>query len=183
MRFRSAVLSLLAVLTSTAACAAGQAGNEATLSVPQVIVVKSTAFADGEPLASRFTCDGAGEVPPLTWEGVPDSAKALALVVDDPDAPNGTFTHWVVVDMSPSTSSLESPGVPRGAVQAKNSGGRVSYYPPCPPSGIHHYRFTVYALARPTGLDEGAPLDQALRLVGSSAVAQGRLIGTYERAR
>lgn len=153
------------------------------MSVPQVIVVKSTAFADGEPLASRFTCDGAGEVPPLTWEGVPGSAQAVALVVDDPDAPSGTFTHWVVVDMPPSTSRLEAPGLPRGAVQAKNSGGRASYFPPCPPSGIHHYRFTVYALARPTGLAEGAPLDQALRAVEGNAVAQGRLTGTYERRR
>lgn len=183
MRCRIQVLWLLAVCTGAAACADGQTGKEPTVSVPQVIVVKSTAFAEGEPLASRFTCDGAGEVPPLTWEGVPVSAEALALVVDDPDAPKGPFTHWLVLDLPPETTGLEAGALPRGAVQAKNSGGRTSYYPPCPPSGVHHYRFTVYALSRPTGLPEGSRLDPALRAVEANALAQGRLIGVYERPR
>lgn len=181
MRCRKQALWLLALSMSAAACAGGQTGNEPTVSVPQLITVKSTAFAEGEPLAPRFTCDGDGEVPPLTWAGVPAGAEALALVVDDPDAPKGTFTHWVVLDIPPETTGLEAGALPRGAVQAKNSGGGTSYYPPCPPSGVHQYRFTVYALSRPTGLAEDARLDQALRAVESRALVQGQLIGTYER--
>ncbi|HET7474659.1 MAG TPA: YbhB/YbcL family Raf kinase inhibitor-like protein [Dermatophilaceae bacterium] len=153
------------------------------MSVPQVITVKSAAFAEGEPIPSRFTCDGDGEAPPLSWEGVPGDAAALALVVDDPDAPKATFTHWVVLDIPAGTTTLEGRALPPGAVQATNSGGRSSYYPPCPPSGVHHYRFTVYALARPTGLPEGAGLNTALRAVESSATARGRLVGSYERRR
>jgi Raf kinase inhibitor-like YbhB/YbcL family protein len=153
------------------------------VSIEQVITVTSTAFAEGEVIPSRFTCDGDGEVPSLTWEGVPGDAAALALVVDDPDAPRGTFTHWVVLDMSAGTTGLEAGVPPRGARQAENSGGGTSYYPPCPPTGVHHYRFTLYALASPTGLPDGAALDPALRAVESSGLARGRLTGVYERQR
>ena len=153
------------------------------MSIEQVITVKSPAFAEGGVIPSRFTCDGDGEVPSLTWDGVPGDAAALALVVDDPDAPRGTFTHWIVLDMPTDTTGLEPGVLPRGATQAKNSGGGTSYYPPCPPSGVHHYRFTVYALATPTRLPDGAGLDPALRAVESSAVARGRLTGVYERPR
>jgi Raf kinase inhibitor-like YbhB/YbcL family protein len=114
---------------------------------------------------------------------VPQGAAALALVVDDPDAPRGTFTHWVVLDLPAETIGIEGRALPQGAVQAENSGGGAGYYPPCPPSGVHHYRFTVFALAKPTGLRDGAGLDAALRAVESSAVAQGRLVGVYSRRR
>lgn len=183
MPFRKRALWLLALSLAAAACAGEKTGEEPTMSAAQVITVRSTGFADGEVMPSRFTCDGSGERPPLTWEGVPTEAAALALVVDDPDAPRGTFTHWVVLDMPVETTALDADALPSGAVQAENSGGRTSYYPPCPPSGVHRYRFTVYALARPTRLREGAALDSALRAVGSSAVASGRLVGTYQRSR
>ena len=153
------------------------------MSITQGITVRSTAFAEGEVIPSRFTCDGDGEQPSLTWEGVPGDAAALALVVDDPDAPRGTFTHWVVVDLPSDATGLEPGALPHGARQAKNSGGGTAYYPPCPPTGVHHYRFTVYALAGPTGLPDGAGLDAALRAVEASAVARGRLTGIYERQR
>lgn len=181
MPFRKHLLWLLALSMSASACAGSQTGREPTVSLAQEITVKSTAFAGGEAIPSRFTCDGNGEVPALSWEGVPGGTEALALVVDDPDAPRGTFTHWLVLDMPAETTGLEEGALPRGAVQAKNSGGRTSYYPPCPPSGVHHYRFTVYALSTPTGLPEGAGLDPALRAVESRALARGRLIGIYER--
>ena len=151
------------------------------MSPAQEITVRSTAFAEGEGIPSRFTCDGDGEQPSLTWEGVPAEAEALALVVDDPDAPRGTFTHWVVLDLPAGTTGLEAGALPPGATQARNSGGGTAYHPPCPPSGVHRYRFTVYALRGPTGLPEGAGLDVALSAVDSHAVARGRLTGTYER--
>jgi Raf kinase inhibitor-like YbhB/YbcL family protein len=162
-------------------CVGGETGEEPTVSVPQVISVQSRQFAEGQAIPARFTCDGEGVAPSLSWQGVPEGAEALALVVDDPDAPRGTFTHWVVLDLPASTTTLDAGAVPSGAVQAKNSGGRASYYPPCPPSGVHRYRFTVYALSRQTGLSEGAELDTALQAVESAATAQGRLTGTYTR--
>lgn len=147
-----------------------------------VITVSSTAFKDGETIPAQFTCDGADEPPPLAWSGVPSGIAALALVVDDPDAPRGTFVHWVVLDLPADTTRLEG-SLPAAAVQAKNTAGQPSYFGPCPPSGTHHYRFTVYALSKPTGLRDGADLDGALEAVRSTATAQGRLVGTYTRQR
>lgn len=121
------------------------------MEAPDVITVSSPAFRDGQPIPARFTCDGAGEAPPLVWSGVPDGAAALSLVVDDPDAPRGTFVHWVVLDLPAAATGLPGESLPAGTVQARNSAGRASYFGPCPPSGSHHYRFTVYALSERTG--------------------------------
>lgn len=145
------------------------------------ITVTSDAFADGAAIPRRFTCDGAGDVPGLSWHGGPSGAGAQALVVDDPDAPRGTFTHWVVLDLPGDVTQVTGGALPSGATQGTNSGGRIGWYPPCPPSGTHHYRFTVYALAKRTGLPDGAPLDAALAAIGSQTVAWGRLVGTYSR--
>lgn len=176
---------LLALAASIAACAGGQpsTSEETAVDAPDVITVTSPAFRDGESIPPRFTCDGEGGSPPLAWEDVPDDAEALALVVDDPDAPRGTFVHWVALDMPAGTTGVDADAVPADAVQARNSAGRASYFGPCPPSGTHHYRFTVYALSRRTGLRDGAGLDEALRAIASAATAQGRLVGTYARRR
>jgi Raf kinase inhibitor-like YbhB/YbcL family protein len=149
--------------------------------VPEVVEVSSAAFAEGEPIPTRYTCDGDEVSPPLTWSGVRGDARAVALVVDDPDAPSGTYTHWVVLDISRSTSSAAEGEVPGGGVQAENSAGDAAYAGPCPPEGIHHYRFTVAALDRPTGLAEGASLDDALAAVDDHTIARGTLTGTYSR--
>lgn len=174
---------LLAATLCGTGCQSAQpsAGKEATVDAPSQITVSSTAFKEGQPVPQRFTCDGDNKPPPLAWQGIPAGVAAVALVVDDPDAPRGNFVHWVVLDMPPDTTGIEAGSVPKGAVQAKNSAGRASYAGPCPPSGTHHYRFTVYALSRLTGLSDGADLDRALRAVSSDATAQGRLVGTYTR--
>jgi Raf kinase inhibitor-like YbhB/YbcL family protein len=147
---------------------------------PVTITVTSPAFGEGEPVPQRYTCDGDEVSPPLAWTVPPDAAE-LALVVDDPDAPSGTFTHWVVLDIPTGTASVPEGRVPRGGVQAETSAGDAAYAGPCPPSGTHHYRFTVLALDAPTGLLEGAPLDEALAAVDEHAVARGTLTGTYAR--
>jgi Raf kinase inhibitor-like YbhB/YbcL family protein len=177
-----ALLVLLVVLVgSLTACGGMQPQEVQDVTVSPSITVTSSAFQEGKPIPVEYTCNGAGRIPPLAWSGTPSDAVALALVVDDPDAPSGTFTHWVVLDLPSGTSKLDGEVLPAGAVEAKNSGGRVGWYPPCPPSGIHRYRFTVYALSKATGLPDGTGLDQALRAVGETAVAQGRLVGTYGR--
>jgi len=146
------------------------------------IVVTSTAFAEGGRVPAAHTCDGANTSPPLAWDGVPGDAVALALVVDDPDAPRGTFTHWVVVDVDPRSTGVDEDSVPAGGVTARNTAGRASYLGPCPPSGTHRYRFTVHALSSATGLAQGAGLEEALDAVASRSVAWGRLTATYTRA-
>lgn len=108
---------------------------------------------------------------------------ALALTTPSCAGERSSTSEEVVVDMPPATRRLESAAAPPGAVQAENSAGRAAYFPPCPPSGTHHYRFTVYALSRPTGLHEGAALGNALREIESAATARGRLVGTYARQR
>ena len=150
------------------------------MTVSQSITVTSSAFKEGQPIPAEYSCDGAGRIPPLAWQGAPAEAP-VALVVDDPDAPSGTFTHWVVLDLPSGTAELSGASLPSGAVEATNSGGRAGWYPPCPPRGTHHYRFTVHALSRPTGLSRGASLDEALSAIQSASVAQGRLVGTYSR--
>lgn len=149
--------------------------------VVDVITVTSTAFQEGGAIPSRYTCDDADVSPALSWTGVPGGAAATALVVDDPDAPSGTFTHWVVLDIPVDTTGVAEGGVPSGGVQAQNSAGQASYYGPCPPSGTHRYRFTLYALSSTTRLDEGVALDTALQAIGTRATGSGRLVGTYSR--
>jgi Raf kinase inhibitor-like YbhB/YbcL family protein len=152
------------------------------MSTRQTITVTSTAFVEGDRIPKRYTCDGENLSPPLAWENPPEAAVAVALVVDDPDAPRGTFTHWVVLDIPKEEASAAEATVPVDGVQIENSAGQVSYFGPCPPSGTHRYRFTVYALSALTELDESASLDDALHAVERSAVAWGRLTGVYSRS-
>ena len=138
--------------------------------------VTSDAFADGGRIPAAYTCTGAGRVPTLAWSGDLGGAAALAVVVDDPDAPSGTFVHRVVLDL-PATASGLGADPPPGAHEAKNSAGRTGWTPPCPPSGTHHYRFTVYGLRTPTGLPDGVTAAEAIRAINARAVVQGRLVG------
>ncbi|GAA1579815.1 MULTISPECIES: YbhB/YbcL family Raf kinase inhibitor-like protein [Kribbella] len=170
-----------AVLLGVAACGGGGSGKEPAVTAPSSIAVTSPAFRDGGTIPRKYTCDGESLPPPLAWSNIPANARALALVVDDPDAPNGTFTHWVVLDVEPIAATLAEGGVLPGVKQAKNSGGKTGYYPPCPPSGTHHYRFTVYALSQPTGLLNGAGLSEALKAIDAKTIARGRLTATYSR--
>lgn len=174
---RAAILLVLVV----AGCGADASSSPADVQAPATIEVTSTAFAESQPIPERYTCDGAEVSPPLSWTGVPADAAALALVVDDPDAPSGTFTHWVVLDIPAGAASAPEGGVPPGGVQAETSAGDSVYAGPCPPSGTHHYRFTVLALDATTGLAEGTPLDEALAAIEEHAIARGTLTGTYAR--
>jgi len=171
----------LVVLLSTA-CGPDEDAHEPKIDEPHTITVTSTAFGEGDRIPERYTCDGDNISPSLAWKGIPDDAEAVALVMDDPDAPNGTFTHWVVLDIPPQATSVPEADVPQGGVQIKGSAGKASYFAPCPPGGIHHYRFTVYALSAPIGLDDAASLDEALRAIDDSATAWGRLTAVYARS-
>lgn len=169
---------LLITVLVTAGCS-GDDSHEVDTDAASTIKVSSQAFAEGDEIPERFTCDGEGLSPPLKWTG--ESAKAWALVVDDPDAPGGTFVHWVVLDMPTGTQSIETGEVPPGGVQVVNSSGHASYTGPCPPSGEHRYRFTVYALDAPTGLTASASLHDALEAAGDHAASRGTITAVYSR--
>lgn len=144
--------------------------------------ITSPAFGEGQPIPKPFTCDGANASPPLEWSGVPAGAKALALIVDDPDAPSGLFTHWIVVNLPPHTSSLPegAKALPAGSGQGVNDFGKVGYGGPCPPKGRHRYVFHLYATdalcssPKPSRLQ----VDVFLR---KHTLGQGSLMGTYQR--
>ena len=175
----SITLGVLAAAALLGGCGGGgERADEPAPSVPESLMVTSPAFADGDPVPRRFTCRGADVSPPLHWSGVPADAGAVALVVSDPDAPGGTYVHWVLLDLDPGTTSLAEGEVPAGAHQARNSAGHARYDGPCPPSGTHHYRFTVYALRTATALADGADLERALAAVERRATARGTLVGT-----
>jgi len=142
------------------------------------LTVKSDAFADGKPIPEQFTCKGDGDPPPLTWSGTVAGAKNLAVVVNDPDAPNGGYLHWIVLDLPASATKLSIDDLPEGAVEATNSDGGTGWTPPCPPSGTHHYHFTVYALDGPAGVPDGAPPQDAIAAIKGHYIAFGELIGT-----
>jgi hypothetical protein len=138
---------------------------------PAALVVSSSAFSDGGEIPERFTCRGEGAAPPVAWTGVPASAAALALVVVDPDA--GDYYHWIALDLPVSPPSLDGPA----GVEARNSKGSTGWTPPCPPSGTHHYRFTLYALDAKTGLSSGVDVGDAVDAIDEHAVAHGTLTG------
>ncbi|HET6666701.1 MAG TPA: YbhB/YbcL family Raf kinase inhibitor-like protein [Intrasporangium sp.] len=181
MAGRRRMLVVVALAATATGCGAPSSDQEVPVTVPTSITVTSAAFAQGEAIPRDYTCDGAGRIPSLAWSDVPDDAGALALVVDDPDAPSGTFTHWVVLDLPVDTRELTDGRLPAGTPQAVNSSGRTGWYPPCPPSGRHRYRFPVQALTRATGVPDGAPLERALAAIRGFAVASGTLEGTYSR--
>jgi Raf kinase inhibitor-like YbhB/YbcL family protein len=179
---------LLAAGTFLGACGSsssrsGAADALAAAPVATTLDVTSAAFPEASPIPARYTCDGDGVSPPLAWTGVPTGAVELAVVVDDPDAPGGTYVHWLLFGVAPSTSMVAEGQVPQGARQARNSAGLVGFTAPCPPhgDGPHHYRFTVYALGQRIDASDGTARDTVLRAIRGAAVAKGTATATFER--
>lgn len=149
--------------------------------------IGSQAFAADQPIPRRFTCDGDDVSPALSWADPPAGAQAFALIVDDPDAPGGDFTHWVIYNLAADARELpenvakaERPGI--AALQGRNDFGRAGYGGPCPPSGrAHHYRFTLYALDGPLDLSPGTTKQHLLDAMDGHVLGEARLVGTYER--
>ena len=169
-------------LAGLAACSSGADAPRAERALPEPVTVSSPAFTAGAAIPPRFTCEGDNRSPPLSWAGVPAGTVELALVVDDPDAPRGTYVHWVVVGLDPASTELAEAAVPPDARQLPNSAGKAAYTGPCPPGGpAHHYRFTVYALQHAAQVDADASPDAATQAIEAAATARGRLIGTFGR--
>jgi Raf kinase inhibitor-like YbhB/YbcL family protein len=149
--------------------------------------MSSSAFQDGERVPAKHTCQGQDISPALEWDGVADEAKSLALIMDDPDAPSGVFTHWVIFNLPPGSHGLVEgiPSVsrlPDGALQGKNDFGRIGYGGPCPPPGYpHRYRFTLYALDKHLDLEAGSSKNQVLAAIKGYILSQRQLTGIYQR--
>jgi Raf kinase inhibitor-like YbhB/YbcL family protein len=162
------------------------AGTKHGRGVGMAIELTSAALGKGGAIASRYTCDGAGVSPPLSWDSVPNETQSLALSVNDPDAPGGTFVHWVIYDLPPETRRLPE-DVPNrrtlssGAEQGLNGAGTIGYTGPCPPSGTHRYIIEIYALERKLDLGGGATAQRLSDAMDGHVLAEGRLMGTYRR--
>ena len=143
----------------------------------------SPAFADGQPIPTRYTCDGENVSPELRWSGVPEGTSSLALTCADPDAPAGTFTHWVIWNLDPSMGGIAVDGVPTGARQGRNDFGHIGYGGPCPPPGhgVHRYVFTLYAVSTEIELPEGATIVELRDALRGVTLTAAPLLGTYER--
>lgn len=139
----------------------------------------TSVFDDRQPIPAVFTCDGDDLSPPLRVSDLPEGTQTLAVVMDDPDAPSGTFDHWVAFDIAPATEIPE--GASELGMAGSNSSGDLGYTGPCPPSGTHRYFIRVYALDTELGLPEGATKQEVLDAAEGHVLGQGTLVGTYRR--
>ena len=142
--------------------------------------ITSSAFQQGGNIPSKFSCDGANTSPPLQISDVPPETKSVVLIVDDPDAPSGLFTHWAVWNISPQTSTIAEGNAPK-EVHGTNDFGKSGYGGPCPPSGTHRYYFRIFALDRELDLPSGAKRSQLDAAMKGHVIAQGELMGRYAR--
>ena len=150
------------------------------------IKITSTAFTEGSMIPKRYTCDAEDVSPDLAWTGVPEGTKSLALICDDPDAPMGTWVHWVLFNLPPDTSELHSE-IPskktlrNNARHGKNDFGKFGYGGPCPPGGTHRYFFKLYALDATLNLSQNATKDMVLQAMEGHILDQAELVGKYQR--
>jgi Raf kinase inhibitor-like YbhB/YbcL family protein len=160
---------------------------QAALGEAAKLTVASAAFESGRPIPVKYTCQGDDVSPPLRWEGAPATTKSFALICDDPDAPGGTWVHWVIYNQPPDAASLlentaKSVALPNGGAQGRNSFGNIGYGGPCPPGGkAHRYFFKVYALDVALTLKDQPDKEKLLAAMKGHIVAQGQLMGTYQR--
>ncbi|WP_149182253.1 YbhB/YbcL family Raf kinase inhibitor-like protein [Streptomyces sp. TRM49041] len=147
------------------------------------IDLMSSAFGDHTPIPRRYAFEGENEHPPLTWSGVPDDASELVLLCEDPDAPSGTFVHWVMVGIDPHTDGMDQGHVPEGGTELVNGFHQRGWGGPHPPPGdeAHRYFFRLYALREPVVLPDAPTADQVHEAVERRELASGTLVGMYQR--
>ena len=161
-------------------CAAAAAPGKEVRKMGE-LKITSAAFADREAIPEKYTCDGQDVSPPLALDAIPAGTRSLALIVDDPDAPVGTWVHWVLWNIPPETRAIGESSVPTGAHQGRNDWKRNSYGGPCPPSGTHRYFFKIYALDAAPELGPSTTKADLERAMTGHILARGELVGTYRR--
>jgi Raf kinase inhibitor-like YbhB/YbcL family protein len=142
--------------------------------------VKSPAFENNQLIPAKYTCDGEDVNPPLTIEGIPEETKTLALIVDDPDCPTGTWDQWIVWNIPATASKIAEDTVP--GTEGMNDFRRRSYGGPCPPSGTHRYFFKVYALDTQLDLKSNSTKKDVEKAMEGHILAEGELVGVYRRS-
>ena len=175
-----------------AACSSGSGGaattttTTTTVAGPATIKVTTTAFSPGGAVPVAITCEGDNAAPLISWTGIPSGTGQVAFVVEDPDAPRGTFVHWIVVGLtSAPAGSIGGGALPSGAIQLPGSSGQAAYVGPCPPDGdgAHHYHFEVFALrdAGPIRVPSGSAPNAVVGMLRDKALARGEVVGTFAR--
>src|SRR3990167_2166549 len=143
----------------------------------------SDAFENGKIIPSKYTCDASDISPSLSWDGTPANTKSFVLIVDDPDAPHGTWDHWILFNIPSSVHQLPEniSTLPEGTREGKNSWDKTGYGGPCPPSGVHRYFFKLYALDNVLTLKNGATKTEIMDAMKNNVIAESNLLGKYER--
>jgi Raf kinase inhibitor-like YbhB/YbcL family protein len=177
------IVSFVLVMMATAVCSVAKGDKNMSYAI------KSSAFGEGMPIPKEYTCEGKSISPDLSWSGAPSNTKSFVLICDDPDAPHGTWTHWIVYDIPLTTTSFAA-GVKtgdeleHGIKQGSQSSEVVGYQGPCPPPGHgkHRYYFTLYAMDCPSlGIKGGANRKQVEEAMGKHIISKTQYMGTYER--
>lgn len=172
---------VMTIVSGLLACAAVVAATTEEEAMEGTFAISSPAFSQGRPIPARFTADGPDISPELRIENAPAEVAAFALIMDDPDAPVGTWVHWVVWNLPPTTRTIAEGSLPDGAVEGRNSWGRNEYNGPAPPSGTHRYFFKLYALDTALQLPGGTDKAGVQRAMQGHVLAETALMGTYRR--
>lgn len=141
----------------------------------------SPAFTNGEKIPALYTCDGEDRIPDLVWSDAPQNTQSFALIMDDPDAPMGTWVHWVIYNLPSGTTKITNGALPEGAMEGMNSWDKTAYGGPCPPSGTHRYIFHLYALDTMLDLLTSGTKEELEQAMQNHVLAQTELIGVYQR--
>lgn len=177
-------LILILVVASLAACSGSESNEDSPTPSDTALEIQfsSAAFIEGTSIPEEHTCDGANDSPPLSWINLPSGVQSLALIVDDPDAPGGTWVHWVLYGISPDRTNLLQDDSGINSIDGTNDFGDTNYGGPCPPPGsAHQYFFKLYALDTALDLNAGATKSELLDAMTNHIIAQGTLMGTYQR--
>jgi Raf kinase inhibitor-like YbhB/YbcL family protein len=190
-------VGFLSIVALSCSCSSRQSDSKGSLTPEPIsgaaptssisaLLLTSSVFASGDLIPRKYSCDGDDVSPPLAWEDVPQNAASLALIVDDPDAPAGTWVHWVLFNIPADTRALQEdfPAEAKladGSAHGANSWKRMGYGGPCPPGGTHRYFFKLYALDAMLDLAAGVTKQDVLDAMEGHVLAQGELMGTFSR--
>lgn len=145
------------------------------------VKITSPAFKENSLIPEKYTCEGQNNNPSLDFENIPVGTTSLALIVSDPDAPGKTFYHWILFNMDSSVNHIDESSIPKSAIQGTTDFGNAGYGGPCPPSGIHRYIYTLYALDRPLDLDKEATAQEVLKAMKGHVINSATLMGKYSK--